>query len=66
MEKSLITAVQDELKKAERDSAKAKLKTMFADRIKAKETIKNIDDQIVDLLTTVGETEEGIRALLAE
>lgn len=66
MEKSLLTSVVEELKKAERESAKAKLKAMFADRIKAKGVLKNIDDQIVELLTSVGETEEGIRAILTE
>lgn len=66
MEKSLLSSVMDELKKAEKESAKAKLKALFGDRIKAKDVLKNIDDKIVELLLSVGETEEGIRALLAE
>lgn len=62
---SLLTSVTEELKKAEKESAKAKLKAMMVDRIKAKAVVKNINDQIVELLTAVGETEEDIRALLS-
>jgi hypothetical protein len=66
MDKSLLSAVTEELKKAERESAKAKLKALFTDRIKAKGVVVNIDEQIVALLTSVGEDEAGVRALLKE
>ena len=62
---SLLNSVTEELKKAEKESAKAKLKAMMVDRIKAKAVVQNINDQIVELLTSVGETEEDIRALLS-
>ena len=64
-EKSLLDSVIGEIKKAERESAKAKLKNLLTDLTKARKVVDGIEDQIVDLLTSVGETEEDIRKLLA-
>jgi len=64
-EKSLLQSVQEDLNKAKKESAKAKLKTMFEDRIKAKTALEGIEDNIVTLLVSVGETEDGVRAMLA-
>ena len=64
-EKSLLDSVIGEIKKAERESAKAKLKTLLTDLTKARKVVDGIEDQIVELLTSVGETEEDIRKLLA-
>lgn len=64
-EKSLLDSVISEIKKAERESAKAKLKTLLTDLTKARKVVGGIEDQIVDLLTSVGETEDDIRKLLA-
>lgn len=64
-EKSLLDSVIGEIKKAERESAKAKLKTLLTDLTKARKVVGGIEDQIVDLLTSVGETEDDIRKLLA-
>lgn len=64
-EKSLLDSVIGEIKKAERESAKAKLKNLLTDLAKARKVVDGIEDQIVDLLTSVGETEEDIRKLLA-
>lgn len=66
MDKSLLSAVIEEMKKSEKESAKNKLKAMFADRVKTVKILADIDDNIVALLTSVGETEEGIRILLAD
>lgn len=64
-DKSLLDSVISEIKKAERESAKAKLKTLIVDLAKAKKVVSGIEDSIVELLTSVGETEADVRAMLA-
>lgn len=43
IEDSLLTQVTNELKKSERDAAKAKLKTIMQKRLEAEKTIRLLD-----------------------
>lgn len=63
--KSILQVIQDEEKKAKRDSAKQKAKALFGDLVKARAVADGIENQIVDVLADVGETEEEIRAILS-
>lgn len=62
--KSLLSQVRDEAAKAKREAAKAKLKTLYGDYNKAVEVVDGIEQQIVELLKTVGEDEAAIKAML--
>ncbi len=62
--KSLLSQVRDEAAKAKREAAKAKLKQLYADYNKAVEVVEGIEQQIVDLLKTVGEDENAIKSML--
>jgi len=62
--KSLLSQVREEANKAKREAAKAKLKQLYADYNKAVEVVEGIEQQIVDLLTTVGEDEATIKSML--
>lgn len=64
MANNLLEQVQNDLDKAKRESVKASLKKMLEDRAKAKATLVGIEDAIVDLLLSVGDKEEDIRAFL--
>lgn len=62
--KSLLSQVREEAAKAKREAAKAKLKTLYADYNKAVEVVEGIEQQIVDLLKDVGESEDAVKAML--
>jgi hypothetical protein len=62
--KSLLSQVREEANKAKREAAKAKLKTLYGDYNKAVEVVEGIEQQIVELLKTVGEDEAAIKAML--
>jgi hypothetical protein len=62
--KSLLSQVRDEAAKAKREAAKAKLKQLYADYNKAVEVVEGIEQQIVELLKTVGEDENAIKSML--
>jgi hypothetical protein len=64
--KSLLTSVMADLDKAARESAKAKLKDLLQKRSDAKKVLNGIEDSVVELLTSVGETEVDVRAMLGE
>jgi hypothetical protein len=64
--KSLLTSVMADLDKAARESAKAKLKDLLQKRSDAKKVLNGIEDSVVELLTSVGETEADVRAMLGE
>lgn len=63
--KSILQLIIDEEKKAKRDAAKAKAKSLFSDLVKARAVADGIEDQIVSVLADVGETEAEIRAMLS-
>lgn len=62
---SILESVTNDLVKAAKESAKAKVKKLIEDRQKAADVIHGIDDQIVEILVNVGEKEEDIRAAIA-
>lgn len=63
--KSLLSQIRDEAAKAKRDAAKAKLKNLYADYNKAVEVVEGIEQQIIDLLKDVGESEDAVKAMLS-
>lgn len=64
--KSLLAQVRDEASKAKREAAKAKLKALYGDYNKAADVLEGIEQQIVELLKSVGEDESAIRSMLAD
>lgn len=64
--KSLLGQIKAEAVKAKKDAAKAKLKKLYEDYNKAVEVVEGIEQQIVDVLKSVGEDENTIRSLLTE
>jgi transposase len=63
--KSLLAQIRDEVAKAKREAAKAKLKQLYADYNKAVEVVEGIEQQIVTLLKDFGEDEAAVKAMLA-
>ena len=61
---SLLDQVKADLNKAARESAKGQLKNLFTKRADLKKAVDGVEDEIVVLLTSVGETEADVRALL--
>ena len=66
MAESILAQVKAEAAKAKRESAKAKLKTLYADYNKAVAVVEGIEQEIVKVISEVGESPEGIKALLAD
>lgn len=62
---SILESVTNDLAKAAKESAKAKVKKLIEDRQKAADVINGIDDQIVEILVNVGEKEEDVRAAIS-
>lgn len=62
---SLISSVIGELEKSKREAAKAKLKGLLSQREQAKTVVEGIEQQIVELLTGVGESADDVIAALA-
>jgi hypothetical protein len=63
--KSLLGSAIADLNKSARESAKGKLKDLLGKRADAKKVVSGIEDQIVELLVSVGETEADVRAMIA-
>lgn len=63
--KSLLAQIKAEAAKAKRESAKAQLKTLYADYNKAAEVLEGIEQKIVEVIKSVGEDEAAVKALLA-
>lgn len=62
---SILSMVQGEMHKAKRDAVKAAVKAKYADLLKAQQAVSAIEDAIIADLTSIGEDEAGIRAILA-
>ena len=62
--KSMLYQIRDEAEKAKRDSAKGKLKKLYSDYNNASEVVSGIENQIVELLQSIGESEQDIRNIL--
>jgi len=62
--KGLLGSAIADIKKAQRESAKGKLKDMLNKRADAKAVVSGIEESIVELLVSVGETEADVRAML--
>ena len=65
-QKSLLAQVKEDAAKAKRESVKAQLKTLYNDYNASVEVTKGIEQKIVTLLQTVGETEGAIKELLID
>lgn len=65
-EQSILSQVKAEAAKAKRDSAKAKIKALYADYNKATEVVAGIEKQIVDIIKEIGDSPEDVRTLLSE
>ena len=63
--KSILAQIQAESQKAKRDAIKQSVKAKYADRVKAKKVLDDIDQSIVDDLLELGEDEAGNRAILS-
>lgn len=63
--KSLLSQVREEAAKAKREAVKAKLKTLYGDYNKAIDVVNGIEQQIIDLLKDVGESEDAVKAVLS-
>lgn len=63
-DKSILEIIKDENAKALRESVKASVKKLFADRIKAVEVLKGIDEQIIAEVSKIGENPEDVKAVL--
>jgi hypothetical protein len=61
---SILSQVANELREQKKKQVKSDIKTLLEDREKAIQTLDSIDQKIVDKLTSVGESEDSIRALL--
>ena len=61
---SLLDQVKADLNKAARESAKGTLRNLFTKRADLKKAVEGVEEEIVALLTSVGETEADVRALL--
>lgn len=66
MAESILAQVKAEAAKAKRESVKAKLKTLYADYNKAVAVVEGIEQEIVKVISEVGEKPEDVKALLAD
>ena len=63
--KSILDQVANQLKEQKRKECSAKIKSLLVDLLKAKEVVAGIENQIIEELESVGESEADVKSILA-
>lgn len=65
MSESILHQVKAEITKAKREAVKKKLKEIYTEYLKTQEVLQGMEQQMVDLVASIGDKEENIKELFA-